>query len=338
MSNQICLFRLNRGANFNIQDERNLCTKELCVSNSKNGIETTIFLDTNIVSAIRKFMLAEPTLNDRIHLIIREIIDILGGLTNVYLSPGFAFDETGTARKDANIKAFDKFCEIYLPGFADAYNSTPYQPLDENQRYYLINACASIMALLYIQEKYRKSEPLDKFIKYIYLLHSNLHYIDSLICQIGQYVFLDDEKNYHNYKKIVDNFLKEADFQKKDKFRKAALNAAYDVVFMRTVIASNFQEPEPFKSGKIDAWALIGDMGVVELAKLISFTKESTPFFYTDLTDAGSHEHYFYQCSLHLNSLLLARKQFVNLHINFDPKIALNMANAFMEKIETNSL
>jgi len=71
------LFRMNRGVlGGSSETIDNLCTPELCAYNFMNGIETTLFLDTNIISNIRKFTFKEQSLDSRVCNIIEQIIEI----------------------------------------------------------------------------------------------------------------------------------------------------------------------------------------------------------------------------------------------------------------------
>ena len=128
---------MNRGIPIDFfEKSNNACTPELCAQNFKNGIETTVVLDTNIISAIRKFTFKEITLDSRICSIVERLIEIFSKLQHVYISPGLALVECSDTLRDKNIMAFNLFLEQYLPRFTDAYNHLDYKTSSEKEKYY----------------------------------------------------------------------------------------------------------------------------------------------------------------------------------------------------------
>ncbi|MBA4118494.1 MAG: hypothetical protein C0514_06345 [Candidatus Puniceispirillum sp.] len=334
MGSQICLFRLNRGTSFDLFDPQNSCTREICMQNQRNGVETNIYLDNNIISAIRKFV--KPTeenkeVDEETKNTVKQIIETLKHLTHIFISPGLAFEEACPNLKKANIEAFETFCKEHI-FFGDAYNAIPYTPQEKKQKRYLINMWASIMCMRYVRKKNPHGNSFEKFKTYLELLCANLPFMDAICIHVAMCAFMNPHGLSENYSKIVKNFVT------KGKFKEGSLNAAHDVVFMRTIMSANFLNPTPGQPNKIQAWGLTDDRGIFELAKLISSPQELSPFNFCDLTSAAEHTDYFYQCINYQNKLALQRNKYLTLHENFDQEKAIQMADGFMEKMETNSL
>lgn len=333
MNTELKLFRLNRGLpNEFFEMVNNILASELCSQNLKNGIETTIFLDTNILSNIRKFTFKEQSLDSRVHNIIERVIEIFSKLSNVYISPGFGIYESCDLLKEKNIMAFNIFLEQYLPKYGEAYNAQNNQSLQEDETFYLLNTCASIFAVHYVRKKYSHLLAIERFKKFLGLLQEHLNFIDALVCEIAKYAFLDSDECSEIHKKIVKNFIKSCDTKKQ------SLNAAYDLLLIR-VIAMSHDQTLPSFVGRMDNWGLTTDQGIIEFANLISFGKKSGPLISVDLINTENHEDYFSQCSTYYDSIVWQRLNNPIIQKNLrDKVITLNKAKSFISKLESEAL
>lgn len=202
MKQELKLFSINRGLSTNVNNQTDkVCTPELCLSNFSNGIETNIFLDTNIISAIRKFSFKEESLDSRIHAIINQLIEIFNKLPHVYISPGLAFYECSDDLRDKNIRAFNEFIHNHVPKSKDAYNHLSYRAPTKQEDFYLLQTWASLFAIQYINKNYSNLPPFSKFEKFLELIQTHLVFIDALICEIAKYAFADSNKLSETHKK-----------------------------------------------------------------------------------------------------------------------------------------
>lgn len=333
METKLQLFRMNHDlSNDSFKTINNVCTPELCIQNFKNGIETTIFLDTNIISNIRKFTFKEPSLDSRVCFIIEQIIEIFSKLLNVYISPGLAFYESCDALKEKNIMAFNIFLEQYLPKYVDAYNSLDYQPLQKQESFYLLHDWASIFLIQYVRNKYSHLSPLEKFKKFLDLVQEHLSFIDGLICEIAKYSFADTNKLSETHKKIIRNFIKSGDMKKQ------SLNAAYDLIFIQVIAMSNNKKLSDAYFGKIDSWGLTADQGIIELAKLISFSNKGL-FICADLNESEKLRDYLNECYIHYNLVMLQRySNTITQQKNFDIDNIINKSENLILKLENAAI
>ena len=203
MTRKVALFRINS------MENTSQLTPEICYINADQGIETTVHLDLNIISAIRKFTFYENSLNPDICNLVNSIISIFSQLDRVYISPGFAFHETSSTYTKRNIQAFNYFLKEYLPKYHDAYNAVEYQPnTSKEDKFYLFNAHASIYAIHYIRKKYNAKSPFYQFKKYLSMIDQNLKYLDPVVCMVAIYAFAESDCINQNIKHVIKNFVK----------------------------------------------------------------------------------------------------------------------------------
>ena len=89
--------------------------------------------------------------------------------------------------------------EKYLPKYHDAYNVLEYEStrIPKQGMYYLLNAQASLYSIHYVKTMYTSLSEVSQFKKFLDIIHLNLGFIDSVICEIAKYAFA--EPNYLNY-------------------------------------------------------------------------------------------------------------------------------------------
>lgn len=295
MSAPLHLFRLNRGISTRAFEEDFVLTPDLCIQNCMNGIETTLHLDTNIISAIRIFTFNEKQINETICKRIEQFIELYYRFKVIFISPGMAFYETREDYKEKNITAFNIFCHNHLRGISDAYNATEYKALDKREMFYLFNTWASFYAMRHVRDKYKDLKAIEKFEIYTDILQEHLDIIDGMLLSIAGYAFVESNKLSQSHKKIVDNFIKKE--KKKKTISELSKNAAYDLVFLRGVAGSEYMEnPESFR-GKVQGWGLTADKGLSELTKVISCDLTSSPLMICDMCGAEEYLDELQQCN-----------------------------------------
>lgn len=329
MKTNLKLFRINRGlSNNSFEEINNVLSEELCLQNFNNGIETTVYLDTNIISAIRKFTFKETSLDSRICNIIEQVIGVFNKFPHIYISPGLALEETCDILRDKNITAFNIFLEQYLPRFTNAYNYLDYESISKPERFYLFNTWASIFAIQYVKKKYSYLTPFEKFKEFLSLLQDNLEFIDGLTCEIAKYAFIDLNELSENHKKIVKNFIKLGNIKKQ------SLNAAYDLILIKTIAMSHNRKFSDPYVGKMDCWGLSADNGVIELANLISFSENSAQVICINLAGTEKFKNYLISCFQYYDSIILQRSINKSIQKNININTILNKAEEFITKLE----
>ncbi|MFQ3307677.1 MAG: hypothetical protein ACI8ZF_000940 [Candidatus Midichloriaceae bacterium] len=329
MAVKLELFSLNRGLGEDAFTKNSHIQEPIL----KNNIETNVFLDTNIISNIRKFTLKEPSLNAHVYTIVEQVIEIFKKVPNIYISPGLALYECCDDLRNKNITAFNIFLENYLPRCNDAYNSTDANiAMKKEGEYYLLNTWASIFAIQYITKHYSDLKPEDKFNKFMDLINEHLCVIDGIICALAQYAFACRDGLTENHKKIVKNFIKKGDMKKQ------SLNATYDIIFIR-VISMSYNRKSPSFNNKMESWGLTADQGLREYSKLISFSKDTGPFISLDIGGLDKIQDYLESCQSKCYKIGLQRLSSVNIQNNITngDKIISN-AKILMAKLENEKI
>lgn len=262
------LFKPYRRINENVT-----LTKEHCSYNDLRGVETSIYLDLNVLSKIRKVMLGEDKFSEELLKAFEKIKTL-----NVFLSPGLALDEVKHDLLLPTIEQFENFC-VQL-GVSNAYDWIPYDynknkkivssffDLHSDQKIGLMTIYNSILNIHYICQKYEDETDQNKFRLYVDSMLANTDVLDALGCTIASYCFVRDCKA-DLLKKIKENFLKLRD--KRPVILKS-LNAARDVQFIRTLA---FREYYSYIDGKtpMDCWCMTADQGLKAFSDFIFYVK-----------------------------------------------------------------
>ena len=309
-----------------------------CIRNIANSIETSLFLDLNILSQIRKVIEEEVKYEDTFLVEFVDKVKNLSGL-NIFISPGFAFLEVSNEYELRNYNAFEKFINKYLNEFRDSYDSLPYQ-IHNNQPDYnnllpktkesLSFTYASILLLHYLDLD-KKLSGIEKFKKFMNILHDELDFVDGLVLMIGQYFFCARLYLNENLRIMVDNFLKIAHSQKSIR---NSLNATRDIFLYRILAFIELG----WNGMKVqDCWLVTADKGIKILSDYIFYMKHSSgkAAIISSYSKEVENNQYFQESQNYLKELILKRCLKSNQN-DIDSKIKQHKIEIFIKEMEDN--
>ncbi|WP_341792943.1 hypothetical protein [Rickettsia endosymbiont of Ceutorhynchus obstrictus] len=302
-------------------------TKERCISNAFKKIETTIYIDLNILCDIRKFIVSRNRLeiNDIQNISsksnydsqnIKNIITLLQELPEIFLSPGFALSEAAEKYKKVNYKAFEIFLKDYLPKFRNAYDSLPYETIlsqfHKEQKYeFLLTIYAGILCIHYIHKFYANLSRLDKFKLLIDTMSHNIGLVDGVVAEVAKYSFFNETLLDNNLQEMVNNFVKKSKFRDIKKAKEETMhnswNAAHDIHFFRTC-AMLEQNPYKVNPSNIECWHLTNDKGLKYLSHIIQFDKNNPGVIIAIKTGNKILNNYLDACHLYQIETTLYRE------------------------------
>ncbi|MBO1531349.1 hypothetical protein J3492_08995 [Psychrobacter sp. F1192] len=277
--------------NQNFENERKLDLNLICL-NKKNGIETSLLLDTNILIKIETVVkngnkwknVKEQGLDKFVTLLQRS------PPRSVCPSIGFALNEMPPQNAEFSQKCYEIFFAKHLPKFVDTPNSIKsnfsnthikkdygFDDLDINRKTPIFLHYASFIYLNAVYRDSRYKTPFEKFKAYLDLVVENINLISAMDLEIAKYCFSMDQDGLIDYKKdIRGNFLKIGGKRGRlakniEDIKKIAFNATCDV---HLVDAVNISDQVGLSDVKQDTWIVTTDEKLVDIFKYFHYIHE----------------------------------------------------------------
>jgi hypothetical protein len=124
---------LIKGNRFN--DAHPILSTDVVIRNVREGIETCLLLDLNVLADMEDVVFGRRTLEETG---LDKAVSLLNSTLGLVLTPGFGFGEVSTSYLAARIAGFEAFLKTYCPTYGDAPNATmrPLQQRLEAQEVY----------------------------------------------------------------------------------------------------------------------------------------------------------------------------------------------------------
>ncbi len=110
---------LIKGSRFD--DPHPILTTDVVKRNMREGVETCLMLDLNVLVYMEDVVCGRKTLETTG---LHKAVSILNSTHGLILVPGFGLHETSTPYLAARFAAFETFLRTYCPAYGDAWNST----------------------------------------------------------------------------------------------------------------------------------------------------------------------------------------------------------------------
>lgn len=271
-------------SNHRILDIENFSSK-LVETNKIKGLETTLFLDSNILIRMEYVVKNGNTIDLVRYHGLYELISIIRECPpeSIFLSPGVALAEMPPQMAVISKEKYEKFLEKHLPNFIDApgsinreynnfYEKYGFDQLPRGRQVILVVNYLSIIYLNIINNKYKKIKPIEKFIIFINTLEEKIDVLSSTIIEIARYCFAippAESKNIINTcKKVRMNFAKTTDGKlprSDEDYKNIAFNGACDINLLFT---ANALQQKGLDGIQQDCWIATQDIKLAEFCDL----------------------------------------------------------------------
>lgn len=249
-------------------------------TNVLQGKETTLVLDLNVLSAMRKVASQELSLAE-------------AGLTNfvaflrthpVALAPGYALREAAKEHTGSLIQGYERFLSIHCPSYnfiptsshnySSSGDSRDFQELDLAEKSTLLGPYIAMLVVQVIDKEFQTASPERKFKAFVDYMAMEVNLLSGIETEVAMYWFysrgdLDDEGSEGEFKRrckaIRDNFHKGGRGVKR---LRRTLNYARDLWYLRV---TDFQDGKLLDGVIQDTWFVTADRPLVELAKSVYF-------------------------------------------------------------------
>ncbi|MFL0797308.1 MAG: hypothetical protein K6L73_07435 [Cellvibrionaceae bacterium] len=250
-----------------------------CIKNYKKGVETSLFLDLNILSKMREVV--DTKIVNYSNSGLMGLVKILNSLPALYLSPGFAISEVRQDYLESLMVAYENFLEKYCPGYVDAHNATKnyknikekplkFEDFDKSEKYFNSVAYLGILRVQILDRK-GLGDPCYKYESYLSYMMDKANMVGVIESEVAKYVFSD-------IKSISDQKFRAFSSMIKDNFKKGGnnsenvlincLNSARDIMYYR---ATADRSNEYFDGKLQDTWLVTADAGLWKLSESIHF-------------------------------------------------------------------
>ncbi|NWB64472.1 MULTISPECIES: hypothetical protein [Pseudomonas] len=241
-------------------------TPSIVTSNKREGIETTLILDLNILVRMEDVILRKHSPNE---FDLTRLINFINSCPphSLCLSPGFALNEVHPKFKKLSFEMFEVFLSIFCPGMIDHPTATrnteqeqertrayEFSELSIEEQYVYSVSFFSLMQIHLINAKHPSLSGIEKFEKYLIRVCDGIDMLSALEAEIAKYCFCDKKPTYtmalnDKIEDIKKNFM---DGSKKPKQRfKNIFNGVQDLKYIRGAL--QFSQQEFF--GKLqDTW------------------------------------------------------------------------------------
>lgn len=262
------------------QDASPELKKTRAIKNALQGIETSLVLDLNILSAMNSVLKNKITYKDSG---LKPLVKFLNETPGLCLTPGFAIKEVQDSFLREITESFDRFLLKYCSGYQDHPNATKnflkekinpstFKELSQTDQYMNSVAYLGILRTQLIAREYAAASDTEKFTAYVNYMVSKANILGAIETEAAKYVFFDgrtltDQKLISFCKTIKNNFKKSANTP--EKLLQKCFNAARDIMYYRLTANINFTEIDGRRQ---DNWLITGDEGLANLAKSIYFT------------------------------------------------------------------
>lgn len=223
-------------------------TPSIVTANKREGIETNLILDLNILVRMEDVILRKHSPNE---FDLTRLINFINLCPphSLCLSPGFALSEVHPKFKKLSFEIFDVFLSIFCPGMIDHPTATrnteqeqertqayEFSELSIEEQYIYSVSFFSLMQIHIINAKYPSLSGVEKYKKYLTKVCDGIDMLSAVEAEIAKYCFCDKKPKYSttlNYKidAIKQNFM-DGSSKPKQRF-KNIFNGVQDLKYIR---------------------------------------------------------------------------------------------------------
>ncbi len=281
--NRIKSLHLIKGSR--LTDTHPLLSTDVVMHNMREGIETCLVLDLNVLADMEDVVFGRRTLEETG---LDKVVFLLNSTQGLVLVPGFGLGEVSTPYLASRLAGFEAFLTTYCPTYGDAPNATKrslqrrlenqkvygcFADLPERQRFILAPFYASVLKtrLLALDET---RLPAEKFFDILRFHCDDLDYLTLIPLELAKYVFCQIPGITHApfrelCAKMRRILVKEKPKSSSDLF-KSCLNATYDLFYYLSSCMGG--SPHLALDGhRQDLWIFTGDEGLACLADAIYY-------------------------------------------------------------------
>jgi hypothetical protein len=253
--------------------------------NRKNGIETTLELDTNILIEMERVV---KNGNDKTSLEksgLKALINLLERCPTICISPGMAFREMPPELANRAFITYELFCKVHLPSFRGTPNCTHQEYVGKKEGYgYLdlefknqVFLAIPFISLLYLNlvDKKFAGNPLEKFKEFLRRVSCDLDFLSAKEIEIAKYCLAIPPapcvKTISRRKILRNNFLKTKKGKNPKNFEEVmaiAFNGACDLSLINS---ANFIDLHGITGIKQDVWIATQDQKLVEFTSIFQY-------------------------------------------------------------------
>lgn len=251
------------------------------------GIETTLLIDTNLLIAIEKTVKLGNTSSIMEQAGLKRLVSLALGSPpkSLCLSPGLALAEMPPALASRAQSAYQSFCKVHLPTFADTPNTINsifegkvvdygFNDLEEAKKKLLAIPYYALL-ILNLADKQSKAKPQVKFERYIEELANNLNVLSAKEIEIAKHCLFEpkasDKTKIDLRKKLRSNFLKTKEDKgissAKDAFS-VAFNGACDLTLIN---AATRLQRNGLDGVTQDCWVVTADRKLYEFSTVFEY-------------------------------------------------------------------
>jgi hypothetical protein len=254
-------------------------------NNKKNGIETTLALDTNILIEMERVV---KNGNDQTSLEksgLSALVNLLERCPAICISPGIAFNEMPPELANQASNYYELFCKEHLPSFRDTANCTHREYAGKREGYgYLdlefknqVVLAIPFVSLLYLNlvDKKFAGNPLEKFKEFLRRVSCDLDFLSAKEIEIAKYCLAIPPapcvKTISRRKILRNNFLKTKRGKNPKNFEEVmaiAFNGACDLSLINS---ANIMDLQGIKGIKQDVWIATQDQKLVEFTSIFQY-------------------------------------------------------------------
>ncbi|HCQ9571063.1 hypothetical protein ACT4YA_18345 [Acinetobacter baumannii] len=281
-------------------------------SNKKQGIETTLVLDSNILIKMERVVKAGNKWSSVKENGLDNLIKLLQKCNpySVCLSPGFALKEMPPQKAKISMDFYENFCSVHLPNFVDTPNSTRKAYTDFSSDYGFVDLTTeaklafvlpylNFLYLNYIEYCY-SGTPIEKFKAYVDLLEEKVDLLSATEIEVAKYCFfnttnLQEGKLKKFCQKIRENSVKYKNKRAVDinQIKQIAFNGASDIHLLHV---TNAMDKKLLDNIKQDCWLVTMDKKLAAFCDLfhqISVNGVSQPYAMSTISEEMVNDEYW---------------------------------------------
>ncbi len=298
-------------------------------NNRKNGIETALVLDTNILIEMEQVI---KNGNDQTSLEksgLKALINLLERCPAICISPGMAFGEMPPelANRAFNYYYYELFCEVHLPSFRDIPNCNHreyvgkregygYLDLEFKNQVFLAIPFVSLLYLNLVDKKFA-GNPLEKFKEFLRRVSCDLDLLSAKEIEIAKYCLAIPPapcvKTISRRKILRNNFLKTKKGKNPKNFEEVmaiAFNGACDLSLINFANAGDLHGITGMKQ---DVWIATQDQKLVEFTSIFQYINAGSSvgeYVSIDIHPEFENDSYWQSVMKEHQSLIKSREKY----------------------------
>ena len=268
-----------------LTDAHPILSTDVVVHNKREGIETCLVLDLNVLADMEDVVFGKRTLEETG---LDKAVCLLNGTRGLVLVPGFGFGEVSTSYLASRLAGFEAFLATYCPTYGDAPNATSealrkriknqeayscFADLPEGQRLILAPFYASTLKIRLLTLDDTRL-PAEKFFDILRFHCDDLDYLTLIPLELAKYVFCQipgiKQVSFREFCAKMRRILVKGKPKSSIDLSNSCLNAAYDLYYYMASCAGGSPHLA-LGDYRQDIWILTGDEGLACLADAIYY-------------------------------------------------------------------